>query len=345
NDNDDDQSINIEETDDDELTESDNGDQEMDDAEKNDEDKVEEEKDIDQELALYEQAKDYQESVNAEITSMVDVQIQQEMLYVPLAPLPDVLASVVPPTPTMPTPPPILTITTITTIVVPTSTFVDPESETLSALQLRVSDLEKEVKELKQVDHSTTLRASIRCEVPSAVNEYLGSKKKQKCQYTINSFDKTALAEFDQKQALFDSMHESKSFNKHLVNKTLYHAHIESLIVNENAMDQGVADLIKHKKRPHNDDRDQDPPARADQGLKKKKTSKDVEPFKKLKSSGSSKDTTPCQLKSTGDDLGNTDEQPNVKAALKQDWFKKPARPPAPVLEWNTRKPLDDGPT
>nr|GEY37016.1 hypothetical protein [Tanacetum cinerariifolium] len=205
NDNDDDQSINIEETDDDELTESDNEDQEMDDAEKNDEDKVEEEKDIDQELALYEQAKDYQvgvlaskthkekpilfvfisshsvssnygnkflissperslmgtvkESVNAKITSMVDVQIQQKMLYVPLAPLHDVLASVVPPTPTMPTPLPILTITTITTTVAPTSTFVDPESKTLSALQLRVSDLEKEVKELKQVNHSTTLRA------------------------------------------------------------------------------------------------------------------------------------------------------------------------------------------
>ncbi|GKD00499.1 hypothetical protein Tco_1170773 [Tanacetum coccineum] len=34
------------------------------------------------------------------------------------------------------------------------------------------------------------------------------------------------------------------------------------------------------------------------------------------------------QSKSTGDDLGNTDEQPNVEAASKQDWFKKPARPP-----------------
>nr|GFC31151.1 hypothetical protein [Tanacetum cinerariifolium] len=101
--------------------------------------------------------------------------------------------------------------------------------------------------------------------------------------------------------------------------------------------------------------------------IEKKKTSKDVEPFNKLKSTGSSKDTTPCQLKSTGksaqaketvfeakdtgmllnqgDDLGNTDEQPNVKAALKQDWFKKPARPPTPDPEWNTKKPVDDGPT
>ncbi|GJV89798.1 hypothetical protein Tco_1533736 [Tanacetum coccineum] len=50
-----------------------------------------------------------------------------------------------------------------------------PESETLSAIHLRVSDLEKEVQELKQVDHSTTLLATIKSKVPTAVNEYLGT--------------------------------------------------------------------------------------------------------------------------------------------------------------------------
>nr|GEX05211.1 hypothetical protein [Tanacetum cinerariifolium] len=234
-DNDDDQSIDIEETDDDEPTKSDNEDQAMDDAKKNDEDK---------------------ESADAEITSLVDVQIQQEIPSVLLAPL----------------------------------------------LDLRVSDLEKEVKELKQVNLSTTLLASTRSEVPSVVNENLGSslgdalqfelqkhtkelrqeysqkstseiqnfkmehaEKQQKSQYTIKSSDKTALAEFDQKQVMFDSMHESKSLIKHPANKTLYHALMESLIADEYAMDQGVADLIKHKKRPHDDDdRDQDPPAGPD---------------------------------------------------------------------------------
>ncbi|GJU74692.1 hypothetical protein Tco_1266097, partial [Tanacetum coccineum] len=113
------------------------------------------------------------ESTYAEITSMVDVEIQQEISSVLSAPLLDVLASVVPPTPITPTPPPIPT--TITTTEAPTSTSVNPESETLSAIQLRVSDLEKEVKELKQADHSITLCASIRSGVPSAVNEYLRS--------------------------------------------------------------------------------------------------------------------------------------------------------------------------
>ncbi|GJR45870.1 hypothetical protein Tco_1313973 [Tanacetum coccineum] len=54
-----------------------------------------------------------------------------------------------------------------------TSTTAVPDSETLSAIHLRVSDLEKEVKELKNVDHSLALRA-IKSEVPSAIKEYLG---------------------------------------------------------------------------------------------------------------------------------------------------------------------------
>nr|GEZ95741.1 hypothetical protein [Tanacetum cinerariifolium] len=137
-------------------------------------------------------------------------------------------------------------------------------------------------------------------------------------------------------------MHKSKSFNKLPANKTLYHALIESLIAYENDIDQGVAKLIKHKKRPHDDDdRDHDPPAGPDQGLKKMKTSKDVKPSKKPKSTGSSKDTTQSQPKLTG----NTDEQPNVEATPKQDWFKKSARPPTLDPEWNTRKSVDDGPT
>ncbi|GJT41767.1 hypothetical protein Tco_0941632 [Tanacetum coccineum] len=205
-------------------------------------------------------------------------------MFVLSAPLLDVLASVVPPTPTTPKPP----IIPITTIKAPTSTSVNPESKTLSALQLRVSDLEKEVKELKHTDLSITLRASIRSEVPSAINEYLGSSVGD------------ALQKEPEKQALFDSMHESKSFNKHPANKTLYHTLIESLIADENVMDQGVANLIKHKKRLHDDDdRDQYPPAGRPRVEEKKKASKDADSSKKPKSTGSSKDTTPSQPKST----------------------------------------------
>ncbi|GJW82188.1 hypothetical protein Tco_0146163 [Tanacetum coccineum] len=166
---------------------------------------------------------------------------------------------------------------------------------------------------------------------------------------------------------MFDSMHESKSFNKHPANNNLYHALMESLIADENAIDQGVADLIKHKKSQHDDDdRDQDPPAGPDQGLKKRKTSKDAEPLKMPKSTGSSKSNTTSQPKSIGksvqaeetvfeaadtdvpfnkgDDMGNTDEQPDVEAAPKVDWFKKPQRAPTPDPEWIKGKSVGNEP-
>ncbi|GJX46134.1 hypothetical protein Tco_0271324 [Tanacetum coccineum] len=56
-----------------------------------------------------------------------------------------------------------------------TSTTIVPDSEALAALQLRVTDLEKDVKELKDVDNSTKVISTIQSEVPKAVKEYLGS--------------------------------------------------------------------------------------------------------------------------------------------------------------------------
>nr|GEZ78209.1 hypothetical protein [Tanacetum cinerariifolium] len=111
---------------------------------------------------------------------------------------------------------------------------------------------------------------------------------------------------------------------------------------------------------------DQDPPVRPDQGLKKKKTRNDAKLSKKPTSASASKGTTQSQPKPTGksiqveetvfkdaytdmplnqgDDISNTDEQPNVVAVTKDDWFKKPARPPTLDPKWNTGKSINDGP-
>ncbi|GJS10835.1 hypothetical protein Tco_0367631 [Tanacetum coccineum] len=96
----------------------------------------------------------------------------------------------------------------------------------------------------------------------------------------------------------------------------LYHALIESILEDEDAMNKGVADKLK-KRKPDDDDRDEYPPAGPDHGLKRKKTR---------------------------EDMGKTDEPPIVKADLK-DWFEKPKRPPTPDPEWNTSKTVDDEPT
>ncbi|GJZ75457.1 hypothetical protein Tco_0639922 [Tanacetum coccineum] len=39
--------------------------------------------------------------------------------------------------------------------------------------------------------------------------------------------------------------------------------------------------------------------------------------------------------------MGNTDDQPNVEAASKYDWFKKPKRPSTPDSDWNVGKSVD----
>ncbi|GJR84634.1 retrovirus-related pol polyprotein from transposon TNT 1-94 [Tanacetum coccineum] len=80
-------------------------------------------------------------------------------------------------------------------------------------------------------------------------------------------------------------------------------------------------------------DKDEDPPAGSDQGLKRRKTNKDVKPLKSSKSKelkSSTSKGTKSQSKSSGSNLGNTDDQRDAEDALKHDWFKKPARPPTP---------------
>ncbi|GJX52113.1 hypothetical protein Tco_0280482 [Tanacetum coccineum] len=56
-----------------------------------------------------------------------------------------------------------------------TSTIEVLESKTISAIHQRITDLEKDVKELKSVENSTTIISAIKSEVPNAVKEYLES--------------------------------------------------------------------------------------------------------------------------------------------------------------------------
>ncbi|GJU03248.1 hypothetical protein Tco_1113586 [Tanacetum coccineum] len=178
--------------------------------------------------------------------------------------------------------------------------------------------------ELRNVDHSLAICATIKSEVPTIIKEYLGTsldntlyKKPQKSatdirkikmeqagnqqetKYTITLFDTAELQEFDQKRTLFETMTKTKSFNKNTTHKALYHALMESILEDEDAMDKGVADRFK-KRKPDDTDRDEGPSVRPDQGLKRKKMGKYTEPSQKAKSTGTSKGTSKSQPKSTG---------------------------------------------
>ncbi|GKE87523.1 hypothetical protein Tco_1564998, partial [Tanacetum coccineum] len=54
---------------------------------------------------------------------------------------------------------------------------------------------------------------------------------------------------------LFEIMTKSKSFNKSLKQRALYHALMESILEDEDAMDEGVSDKLKKRKQ---DDADKD---------------------------------------------------------------------------------------
>ncbi|GJY70319.1 hypothetical protein Tco_0474022 [Tanacetum coccineum] len=149
----------------------------------------------------------------------------------------------------------------------PTITTAIPEITPFIALQLRVAKLEQDMSEVKKIDHSAaalerhtadlvekysvlpTPESSKKQESEKSPKEIIRIKreqeeKKQEPTYTIKSTDKAALEEFDLKSALFKSMHKNKSANRNPANYRLYHALMEALIEDENAIDKEVADTI-----------------------------------------------------------------------------------------------------
>ncbi|GJW42967.1 hypothetical protein Tco_0071766 [Tanacetum coccineum] len=201
-------------------------------------DKIEEVKankeNTEDEQAMADKAKDDQ-NADAEINSLLDIQIQQEIPIVLQEPLHEVQVSVLyDPTILPPTPPP-------TTTEAPVSLALESEAFTI-ALQ-RLFALEKEVNELKQVNQSVFILESIRTQVPNVVSEFLGSRLEN----TLR-----------EKDILFNMMMASKSYSKHPAHKAFYDALIQSLFVDEDHMDRGIVDAPTQTTR-RRDDESQEP--------------------------------------------------------------------------------------
>nr|GEV35331.1 retrovirus-related Pol polyprotein from transposon TNT 1-94 [Tanacetum cinerariifolium] len=93
---------------------------------------------------------------------------------------------------------------------------------------------------------------------------------------------------------------------------------------------ESYGNIYSLKRDREDKDKDEDPPAGLDQRLKKRKTKEPV--FKAADIE---------LLLNQGDELGNTDDQPNVEAASRDDWFKKPKKPSTPDSDWNITKTID----
>ncbi|GKD81781.1 hypothetical protein Tco_1348620, partial [Tanacetum coccineum] len=241
---------------------------------------------------------------------------------------------------------------------------------TRTALQSYTQDFEKKAQEDRKLyieilpkevpDFATPV---IQSTITKSLENVVLAKSSSQPQSTYEAA--ASLTKFELKKILIDKLDKSKSYRAAIEHKNLYNALIQSYQLDKDLFDS--YSKVYCLKRSHEDkDKDEDPSARPDQGLKKRKKSKDVEPLRSSKSKDSQSSSfkgTKSQSKSSGksaqseepvfettdtempqdqgDDMGNTEDQPNVKTASKHDWFKKPERPPTPDPNWNVGKQID----
>ncbi|GKD15196.1 hypothetical protein Tco_1199603 [Tanacetum coccineum] len=348
-----------------------------------------------------------------EIISMINVKVCHEepsnqtpsllTIHVTVIPETSTAAATTIPPPIPPTP-----------IAIPTKTSIPVLSDFSSVFQFnqRVSNLEKELSELKQADQSAQLLATIKSQIPTMVDPHLGTRLGDSIQKGLRSntteFKKEAqaeneryidlieksvkdiindevktqlpqiipkavsdfatpmikstiiesledvvlaesssqpqstyeaaalLTEFELKKILIDKMEKSQSNLPADKHKELYKALVNSYNVDKDLfLVYGKAVSLK---RGHEDkDKDEDPPARSDQGMKRRKTSKSTQAKEPIHIVNDTK-----VQQNQGQDMGNNDDQPNVEAAPKHDWFKKPERPPTLDSDWNVGKSIDN---
>ncbi|GJT46084.1 hypothetical protein Tco_0954799 [Tanacetum coccineum] len=179
--------------------------------------------------------------------------------------------------------------------------------------------------------------------IQSAINESLKNVVLDNSSSQLKSTYKAAasLTEFELKKILLDKMQKSKSYRAAPEHKELYDGLVKSYKLDKDLF-ESYGKTYSLKKDREDKDKDEDPLAGSDQSSSKGTKSQ-------LKSSGKSvqaeepvfevADTEMSQ--DQGGDLGNTEDQTNVKAAPKHDWFKKPKRPLTPHPAWNDGKSID----
>ncbi|GJS60826.1 hypothetical protein Tco_0655610 [Tanacetum coccineum] len=189
--------------------------------------------------------------------------------------------------------------------------------------------------------------------VTESLEHAILAKESSQLKYTYEVA--ASLTKFELKKILINKMDESQSYLTATEHRECFDGLTKSYDLDKSLF--STYDKVYSLKRSRKDkDKDEDPSARSDRGLKKRKTSKDDKPTKGLKAkeskSGSSKGTK-SQSKFSGksvhaeepefevaysempqdqeENLGNDDEEPKRKVVSKRDWFTKPKQPQEPT--------------
>ncbi|GJR32217.1 hypothetical protein Tco_1108449 [Tanacetum coccineum] len=249
-----------------------------------------------------------------------------------------------PPILTTPNPPPTIETTN------PLSTL--PDFASVFRFNDRITALEKEVAELKKdplhtqvttlVDeHLDTRLGETREEFMKFLSESLTTRIKEQVKdqlpqilpKEVSNFAppviKKLIKESRDEKILLEKMEKSKSYLTAPEHRDCYDGLKKSYALDKDFFFS--YDVYSLKQNRKDKDKDEDPSAGSDRGLKKRKLSKDAEPTTRPKK----KDST------SGSSKGTKNE-----TASRRDWFKKPTPPQEPTdPDWNIGKTTQEGPT
>ncbi|GJV05361.1 hypothetical protein Tco_1338930, partial [Tanacetum coccineum] len=310
--------------------------------------------------------------VEIEIQSMVEVPVLQEKLVDQRPPLVDTNVKLMQENTTQPP-----ESRRKTKVILKKSNQPDEKVDAETVLKW-LKKLERKVKAISKIDHTTAINKSVQANLkkvlPTAapgIDKLKPEKaaKQSMLKYSTKPFDDDSLKEYDLKHKLMSLMSKSKSFNTHLAHQELYDALMDSLLVDEDDMDNQFVDPPSLKKRRHDD---QDPPIDADKDTKKRRKDSDASSSSKSKDkvasskegkapSKSSKSDKIVDVEATVQDVAVDDEElahddvmdaegvTHNDAVPKQDrskWFKQVVveRPKTPDPKWHKEPTADDAP-
>ncbi|GJV94412.1 hypothetical protein Tco_1545989 [Tanacetum coccineum] len=201
----------------------------------------------------------------------------------------------------------------------------------------RFTVLEQAVKELKQVDHSLAVLAPIRSQVPSVIENYLGTSLPEALKKVLESHTKELKKELFERKDYKDVIKES--VQAHVINEV------------KNILPKFLPQAVKEalKKTPHSLGQSSSQGQSAIQGKKTKK--------RKFNESESSKKTSTAKesskvfekalddVQQTFDDNMDTNDVPQADTdpkITKKDWFKDSSNLEVLDPDWNTVKTIDD---
>ncbi|GKB36725.1 hypothetical protein Tco_0881667 [Tanacetum coccineum] len=188
------------------------------------------------------------------------------------------------------------------TIASTTSYTQDFEKKAQEKRKLYIDVVEKSVKDIIKDEVKSLLPQILPKEVSDFTTPVIQSTITESLENVVLAKSSTSLIEFELKKTVLDKLEKSKSYRAVEDHKNLYDALVKSYQLDNDLFDS-YGKAYSLKRSCEDKEKDEDPPAGPDQGLKKKNTSKDAEPSRGSKSkeskSSSSKGSN-SQSKSSG---------------------------------------------